>query len=472
MAVQKKHAKGSVRPASPGGRFTDARVPDPAIRSLFDEKNRWQRWLDVEAALAAAEADVGVVPRKAAKAIAQAASMKRLDADRIRAGIAATSHPLMALITELSNEVGEPHGGWVHWGATTQNIIQTGFVLVLREVHTRLLDLLGQVFAALGDLADRGAYMACAGRTHGQHAVPITFGLKAAAWIDELSRHADRLGEVEKRVFTALMGGAVGNFESFGGKGIAIQAGVARRLGLLPMAVPLRSISDSFAEYTCILGLLAATGGKIAAEIYTLMKTEYGEAGEPLPEGTIGSSTMPHKRNPQLAQDCMTISAQIRALAPLAMEGMMHDHEVNGANFEMTLDAVERSCILTGDMLARLNIILSGLELNPQRMRANLDLTGGLITSEAVMLELGQSIGRQEAHDVVYKAAQTAARGKMTFSEALCADPHVTSHLDRAAIKRLLDPSTKTGLSVSLSRTGARRARKLAGLLTSPKRRS
>jgi 3-carboxy-cis,cis-muconate cycloisomerase len=372
------------------GRFTDGRVPEAGIRALFSRASRWQRWLDVEAALAGVQADLGVIPVEAGLAIAAAARLDRLDAERVERGIAATSHPLMALVTELSEAVGEPYGGWVHWGATTQNITQTGDVLVLREAHRILLGLLARVLAAAGELARRSADMTAAGRTHGQQAVPITFGFKVAAWVDELARHAQRLRGVEGRVFLAMMGGAVGNFASLGPPGPAVQAGVAARLGLQPMAVPSRASGDGFAEYVCTLALLAGTGGRIAGEIYELMKTEFGEAAEPAPAGTIGSSTMPHKRNPQLSDDCVTIGAQVRAVVPLALEGMLQDHEVNGAYTAMLDDAVERACVLTGELLVRLQVILTGLELDPRRMRANLDLTAGLISSEAVMLALGQ----------------------------------------------------------------------------------
>lgn len=362
-----------------GDRFTDGRVPEPGVRELFLLEHRWQRWLDVEAALAAAEADAGIVPVEAAAAIAAAATLERLDVGRIKRGIVATSHPLMALVTELSDVAGPPHGGWVHWGATTQNVTQTGDVLVLHEAHHRFLGLLAHVLTAAGRLAERGADLVAPGRTHGQQAVPITFGFKVAAWIDELGRHAQRLRQVEDRVFTAMLGGAVGNYASLGAAGPAVQAGVATRLRLTPMAVPSRAVNDAAAEYVCVLALLAGTGGKIAGEVYTLMTTEIGEVDEPAPAGTVGSSTMPHKRNPQLADDCITISAQIRALVPLALEGMLHDHEVDGAHTAMMDDAIERACVLTGDLLTRLHVILDGLELHEQRMRANLDLTGGLI---------------------------------------------------------------------------------------------
>lgn len=446
-------------------RFTDARVPDAGLRQLFAIEHRWQRWLDVERALADAQAELGIVPRGSAAAIAAAADLARLDVDRVRRGIAETSHPLMALIQELSEAAGEPHGGWVHWGATTQNIMQTGDVLVLREAHHRLLDLLAGVLGVAADLAERGAEMVMAGRTHGQHAVPITFGFKVAVWIDEITRHVTRLRRAGDHAFVAMTGGAAGTFASLGSSGPAVEAGVARRLGLRPMDVPARSIADPFAEYVCALGLLACTSGKIAHEVALLMKTEVGEVREPQPPATVGSSTMPHKRNPQLSQDVLTVSAQIRAIVPLALEAMSQEHEGDGAGTAMMDDALARACILSGDALTRLAVILGGLELDPARMRVNLDITDGLIVSEAVMLTLGEAIGRQRAHAAVSDAARAAGRDGGRFLDALAADSRVSAHLDTAAITALLDPSRHTGQCIDMAHDGARRARELVAEL-------
>jgi 3-carboxy-cis,cis-muconate cycloisomerase len=443
-------------------RFTDGRVPDSLVKVILSEEHRWQRWLDVEAALAAAEADAGIVPVAAAKAIGEHAVLEELGVGAIREGIARTSHPLMAMVSRLSDAAGEPHGGWVHWGATTQNITQTGDAFLLREVHGVFLNLIAESMEAMAELAEQGRSMVCAGRTHGQQAVPITFGFKVAGWIDEFSRHVDRLREVEPRVFTAMMGGAVGNYASLGRKGPEVQAGVAKRLGLSPMAVPSRALGDFLAEYVCILGLMAATTSKIAKEVYLLMEAEFNEVCEPIPAGTIGSSTMPQKRNPQLSDDCIALAAQIRSLVPLAIEGMLHDHEVSGAYSSIMDTAVLRACVLTGDMLTRLRVILHGLMLDPDRMRRNLELTHGLIMSEAVMLELGEAIGRQHAHEIVYAAAQSAAVGDQSFRQALLANAEVKKHIKRIELERLLDPASYVGLSVEISKDAAKRARAIA----------
>jgi adenylosuccinate lyase len=221
------------------------------------------------------------------------------------------------------------------------------------------------------------------------------------------------------------------------------------------------------AENICLLGMLAATCGKIGREIYTLMKTEFGEVEEPVPPGTVGSSTMPQKRNPKLCQDIIAAAAEVRGTVPLALEAMYTEHEADRTTSLMFDSADARASIATGDMLARLVEVLRGLRLDPKRMRANLDLGGGLIMAEAVMLELGKTIGRQHAHDVVYDAAQAAFVENKPFAPLLAADRRVTAHLDAAAIDKLLDPTAYTGLCAMMARDAAARARSAAGELQS-----
>src|ERR1700719_1220343 len=207
---------------------TAARVSDPGIRALYRLENRWQAWLDVEAALAKAEAELGVIPAEAAPEIARAARLDLLDRARIDEGFARTGHTIVPLVWELSRVVGEPHGGWVHWGATTQNITQTGDLLVLRQAHGVFFQLIGEALEAAADLAERGAEMPIAGRTHGQHALPATFGYKAAVWIDELLRHVERLRQARPRLFVAMLGGGAGTFASLGAQRPALQAAMGK----------------------------------------------------------------------------------------------------------------------------------------------------------------------------------------------------------------------------------------------------
>jgi 3-carboxy-cis,cis-muconate cycloisomerase len=439
-------------------RSTAGRVNDPGIRALFRREARWQAWLDVEAALARAQASLDIIPAEAAAAITSAARFEALDPTRIQEAARRSSHTIVPLVWELARVAGEA-GRWVHWGATTQNITQTGDLLALRQAHGIVLDLIRQLLVAAADLAERGADMLMPARTHGQHALPMTFGYKAAVWIDELLRHRERLRQAEPRVFVTMFGGGAGTFASVGARGPDIQARLGQELDMHPMAIPARSILDHLAEYVALLGLLGATSGKIGREIYTLMKTEFGEVEEPLPPGTVGSSTMPQKRNPQLCQDIIAAAAELRALVPLALEAAQVEHEADRTTTLMMEQAVSRAAILSGDCLVRLVNVLQGLRLDRARMRANLDLSGGLIMAEAVMLKLGEAIGRQQAHDVVYEAAQAAATQKQPFSALLAADRRVGSHLTPAQTEALLEPTRYIGLCPDIAHEAARRAR-------------
>jgi 3-carboxy-cis,cis-muconate cycloisomerase len=438
---------------------TAARVSNPGIRALYRLENRWQAWLDVEAALARAQAELGIIPAAAAEAIAKAAHYSLMDRARLDEGFARTGHTIVPLVWELSRVAGDEHGGWVHWGATTQNITQTGDLLVLRQAHAVFFRLIGEALAAMADLAERGADMPIAGRTHGQHAVPATFGYKVAVWIDELLRHVERMQQAAPRLFIAMLGGGAGTYASLGKMGPPVQQGIGRLLGFGSMTVPSRAIGDHLGENICLLGLLAATCGKIGREIYTLMKTEFGEVEEPVPPGTVGSSTMPQKRNPKLCQDIIAAAAEVRSLVPLALEAMTTEHEADRTTSLMFDSAEARACIAMGDILARLGEIMRGLRLDPARMRANLDLGGGLIMAEAVMLDLGAALGRQHAHDVVYDSAMAAAERGVSFGGLLTADPRVTAHMTPDAIVRLLDPTAYTGLCSEMAHEGAARAR-------------
>jgi len=444
---------------------TSLRIEDPGVRALFTEAARFQSWLDVEAALAEAQAELGIIPAKAAREIVAKAHLKYLDLAEVRAGLAKTGHPLVPVVWALDRACEGDAGGYVHWGATTQNITQTGQLLQVRRAHDIFLRQLASVLTHLAPLAERTKDALLPGRTHGQHAVPATFGFKVAVWIDELCRHVERLRACEGRVFVAMLGGGAGTLASLGELGLATQEKMAARLGMRPMSVPARTIGDHQAEYVMLLGLLAATAGKIGREIYTLMKQEFGEVEEPVPLGTVGSSTMPQKRNPKLSQDIIAAAAQIRALVPLALDAMQTEHEADRTTSIMMSRALVQACELIGDMLQRMISLFEGLQVFPDRMRENLDLSGGLIMAEALMLELGKQIGRQRAHDAVYEAAQGSVTQSRPFRELLAEDEHVSARLTSSQFDALLDPARYTGLCRRFAERGAAQAREVAATL-------
>jgi len=442
-------------------RFTDGRVTDLGIADLFTRRHRWRVWLAVEGALAQAEADLGMIPAAAGPAIASARD--RVDLDRVAERVARSSHPLAGLISELTETVGPPLDAWVHWGATTQNITQTGDTVLVHRAHRILLGELAAILGSAADLAERTAEVVLPGRTHGQHAVPTTYGFIVATWLDELVRHGERLRAIEPRVFVATVGGAIGTFASFGERGPEVQAAVAERLGLRSSPLPARTALDPLVEYVSLLAMLAATVGRIGRAIAVGMQPEFGEVAEPQGDEVVGSSTMPHKRNPQLCADLIAISARIRALVPLALDGLQGDHEADASAEAVVTDAVIQACTLIAAALPRLRVVVAGLTVDADRMRANLDLSAGLTRSEAVMLCLGRLIGRQPAHEIVREVARTASETGASFADALAADPRVTAHLNPA---ELLAAAPDTGLSAQIAREQAARARECAVALT------
>jgi adenylosuccinate lyase len=432
---------------------TALRIPDPGLRALFTRDARWQAWLDVEAALARAEAEIGMIPAEAAEEIVRKAKLELLDPERIIEGLRVTGHGLVPLIWDLDRVCDGDAGGYVHWGATTQNITQTGTVLQVRKAHSIILEQIGTLLGQLATLAEQTKDDALPGRTHGQHAVPSTFGAKVAVWIDELCRHVERLRQAEPRTFVAMLGGGAGTAASFEGHGHELQTRIGELLGLGSMPVPGRTILDHLVEYVMVLALVDTTCGRVAREIRELMKEEFGEVEEPVPPGSVGSSTMPQKRNPKLCQDIMADETHARSLVPLAMEG---------SRAVMLGRALVPAIELTGDILVRMNELFAGLRVFPERMRQNLDLSGGLIMSESMMLTLGRELGRQRSHDAVYEAAQEAAVSGESFAALLAARPEVQGHLDAARIEALLDPAAYTGDSARQATEQAERARTVA----------
>lgn len=431
------------------------------VSTLFSREQLFQAYLDVEAALARAQAKQNIIPEAAAHTISQMAQISNLNMDNINQSLDKTGHPLVPLIWELDRVCGPDAGGYIHWGATTQNITQTGKLLLVKQFHQLFLEKILKLLSVLSELALNTKHYALPGRTHGQHAVPATFGYKVAVWIDEIIRHYHRFKNCEDRVFVTMLGGGAGTMASVGMEGLETQNLMAKELGFTSMSMPARTIGDHLTEYILNLAMFAATSSKMAREIYTLMKQEFGEVEEPVPDGAVGSSTMPQKRNPRNSQDIVAWAAELRTMVPMSLEAMQTEHEADKTTSMMINVAIDRSCELADKIVSSSIDIFTDLKVFPDRMRKNLDLSGGLIMSEQIMLELGKKLGRQRAHDVVYDAAQHSAKTGVDFISALNEQQEITQNFKSDEINSMLDPEQYLGLCVYFAEHFAAEAKKL-----------
>ncbi len=421
-----------------------------AMRAVFDDQNLLQKWLDFEAALARAEAQLGLIPEAAAAEIAEQARAEFMDTTAIKAGIDETVHPLVPVIWQLTDRCRGEAGRYVHWGATTQDVMDTALVLQIKEAWPLVDDALNQVTSTCRQLAQTYRDTPMAGRTHGQQALPTTFGFKVAVWLAELQRHQARLTDCRERVLVAQFGGAVGTLAGVAEYGFAIRERLCAELGLGVPTITWHTARDNFAEIATTLAMICATLGKIAHEIIDLQKTEFSEVEEPFALGKVGSSTMPHKRNPMLCESILTLARLTRTQATTAIDAMLHEHERDWSSFQMEWSYIPELWITTHRALELTQRVLAGLIVYPDNMLRNLQATNGLLLAERVMLALGEYIGRQPAHDIVYAAAMRATEKQLPFAEILQQDKAVTAHLTTADIDDLLDPLHYTGLAAAM----------------------
>lgn len=410
-----------------------------------------QAWLDVEAALARAQAACGLVPETAAAAIAAKAHAALFDMARLAADIAFAQHPLVPVLRQFEALCGEPAAGYLHWGATTQNIFDTATALQMRHTHHLISRALDQALDALGALALEHRATPMAGRTHGQHALPMTFGFKLAGWIAELARDAARLHERIGPSFPACMGGAIGTFAAMGEAGPRVEAELARRLALEPAGLPSRASYDRAADYITALGLLAGTAQKIGHDLVFLQRTEIGEVAEAFHMGKVGSSTMAQKRNPSTALLLVSLARQLRARVPLALEAMVRMDEGDSSATNVTDTALPEIAILAASVAETLARLAQGLVVDADAMRRNLALTNGLIVSEAVMMRLAAAIGRHEAHQLLYEAAQRSQSEGVPFLTCITEHPLLTRRSLPVDLAQALEPARYTGQSAALT---------------------
>ena len=417
-----------------------------SMRAVFDERAYFQRMLDVEAALARVQAQLGIIPADAAAAITRAARVDNLVTEELAASARNVGYPVVGLVAGLSRAAGEA-GRWTHWGATTQDIMDTATVLQIRDGLALIRTALRGMVTALSAQADKHRRTVMAGRTHLQQALPITLGLKCAVWAQPLIAHIHRLDALRPRVQQVSFAGAAGTLASLGDQGIAVMEGLATELDLAAPAAPWHVSRDGFAETVAFLGLICGSLAKLATDVILLAQTEVGELAEPYVAGRGSSSTMPQKRNPIASEYILAAARTVHALVPVMLGAMAADHERATGPWQAELLALPQAFVLTHGALQHAGAIAEGMVIDAPRMRRNLDLTGGLIVAEAVMMGLAPHIGRGEAHHVVKHACDAALAETIPLADALAREPAIAGHLDRAAIDRLTDPAHYLGSS-------------------------
>ena len=417
------------------------------MRAVFDDMNLLQKWLDSEVALAQAEAELSVIPAYAGEEIARRARADQLDLGRLKELIDQTVHPIVPVIRVLKDACAGDAGEYIHWGATTQDIMDTAMVLQVRDAIAILEPRLAALAESLCALAAQYRDTPMAGRTHGQQALPITFGYKVAVWLAEIQRHRARLADCKPRVLVGQFGGAVGTLASVSEHGLQIQQAMMRRLGLGTPLIAWHAARDGLAEFAAWLGLVAASTGKIANEIINLQRTEIAEVEEPFNEGQVGSSTMPHKRNPMLCEAVLALARLVMHSVPVALDAMIQEHERDWTGDHLEWAYLSEMCVMTDGALSLTTRVARGLKVYPERMERNLKLLDGLMLSEAVMLELARKMGRQTAHDVVFECSMRAIEEHLPFRRTLLDHPLIGQHLSAGEIEQLLDPHRYTGLA-------------------------
>jgi 3-carboxy-cis,cis-muconate cycloisomerase len=425
--------------------FRDA-FGTPAMREVFSDLSLISRYVEVEIALAQAEARCGVIPQAAADEIAARTDVAALDFEALRRETDIVGYPILPLVHQMAQQCGEA-GRYVHWGATTQDIMDSALVLQLRAGLAIIEQDIAALRGILADLSQRHRNTPMAGRTHLQQALPVTFGYKTAIWLSMFDRHAERLAQLKPRVLVGQFAGAAGTLASLGDKGFAVQAALCEELGLGVPTATWHVARDGLAETVNFLALVTGSLGKIALDIMIMASTEFAELYEPFVKGRGASSTMPQKRNPISSELMLAASKAVRQHAGLMLDAMVQDFERATGPWHAEWMAIPESFVLTGGALHQARFALSGLIVDEKRMAANLGISRGLIVAEAVMMGLAPMIGRQEAHDVVYDACRLANENGLTLADALSADARVSARIDRATIDRLTSPDNYLGLA-------------------------
>ena len=423
-----------------GDMFSDA-----PMRAVWSDENRTAKYLDVERALAKVQGRLGLIPQEAADEIVRNCELSQIDWDKLKAKTEQIGYPIIAVVNQINANCRDRLGEYCHWGATTQDITDTATVLQLREGLALVDRDLAEISGSLAALARKYRDTPIIGRSNLQQATPITFGYKMASILAGIERHRERLAQLKPRVLMGEFGGASGTLSSLERGAMETQAGLMTELGLAQPLISWHTVRDTIAEVGAFLGIVGGSLGKIAMDVKLLMQTEVAEVFEPYAPGRGSSSTMPQKRNPI---SCLYIHANIsvvRQHAAALMDAMVADHERSTGPWEIEWVVLpDIFCLLSG-ALKQTRFILAGLEVDADRMRANIGMTNGLVMSEAVMMGLGPYLGRESAHDLVYDLCREAIRDNRQLVEVLAAHPEIRKHVTRAQLEGFCDPANSLG---------------------------
>ncbi|PSW22253.1 adenylosuccinate lyase family protein [Photobacterium sanctipauli] len=428
------------------------------MKDLFSNEARIQSWLDLESALAQAQAEFGMIPASAAANISENSHLDRIDLVRMNEIYQKIGHGFVPLIKVLVEACDEESGKYVHYGVTTQNIQQSAHLLVVKRFHDKLMDFVQRTIENLGRLAAEHKDTVMPGRTHGKHALPITYGYKVSVWINELLAAKERMQEAEKRVFTVMMGGAVGAFHATGETGRKIQDRIAEQLGMHSMPIPSRNTRIFRAEYITNLCLLASTYHKIAEEVYQTSSEEFAEVSEAFAKGTVGSSTMPQKVNPKLAKGIIANAQKLYSVQTASMYVAPRPFEADSSAYFIYDASLQESIELMAEIVLRAEELTRTIVINPDKMFRNVMITKGLINSEKIMMKLVDRLGKDPAHELVYELAMESTHQGIDYNEVLANNPVITDNFSPQEITDMLDPRQYTGLCSVIAEEFAQRA--------------
>ena len=418
---------------------------DVQMRGIWSDENRTAKYLDVERALARVQGRLGLIPQAAADEIVRNCELSQIDWDKLKARTEQIGYPIIAVVNQINANCRDELGEYCHWGATTQDITDTATVLQMREGLALVERDLADISGSLAALARKYRDTPIIGRSNLQQATPITFGYKIASILAGIERHRERLQQLKPRVLMGEFGGASGTLSSLAKGAMETQAELMQELGLAQPLISWHTVRDTIAEVGAFLAIVGGSLGKIAMDVKLLMQTEVAEVFEPYAPGRGSSSTMPQKRNPI---SCLYIHANIsvvRQHAAALMDAMVADHERSTGPWEIEWVVLpEIFCLMSG-ALQQTKFILSGLEVDAARMRTNIDMTNGLVMSEAVMMGLGPYIGREYAHDLVYDLCREAIAGNRQLLDVLDGHPEIRRHVTRAQLEAFCDPANSLG---------------------------